>query len=112
VGTTLAMVVIIPMGISLAVKVWPHTPLGKRIIGAPTQEQVDREKAQEDSSRAQRKALVGKEGIVLTDLRPVGKAEIDGVRYEVLSETVFVPAGSRVRVTSADLEQIKVRPLA
>ena len=50
-----------------------------------------------------------KEGTALTDLRPIGLVEIAGQRYEVLSETHFIPTGTKVRVTHADLAQIKVR---
>ena len=39
----------------------------------------------------------------------MGVVEIEGTRYEVLSETTYVPVGEMVRVTHADLMQIKVR---
>ena len=37
--------------------------------------------------------------------------EIDGKRYDALSETVFVPAGTRVRVSVAEAAQVRVRPV-
>ena len=55
--------------------------------------------------------MVGKEGTVLTALRPVGLIEIDGVRMDALSETMFVQPGSKVKVTYADGSQIKVRQI-
>ncbi|MFO0830781.1 MAG: NfeD family protein [Phycisphaerales bacterium] len=109
VGTGLALLVLGPVAVGFGMKVWPHTPLGRRIIGAPTDEEVLQSRAKEESARAARRALVGRSGTVLTDLRPVGKVEIDGARYEVLSETSFLSAGTRVKVTHADMEQIKVR---
>lgn len=109
VSSGLALLVLAPMGVGFGMRIWPHTPLGKRIIGAPTEDDLQRERHKEDAARAARRALVGKQGTVLTDLRPVGKVDIDGHRYEVLSETNFITAGTRVRITHADLEQIKVR---
>jgi membrane-bound ClpP family serine protease len=102
-------VVLVPASIAFFFKVWPHTPIGRRIIGAPTEEQVEQSRLQEEATKRERAAIVGKEGKVLTDLRPVGMIELDGERVEVLSETTFVPVGSTVRVISADLAQIKVR---
>ncbi|HYF15901.1 MAG TPA: NfeD family protein [Phycisphaerales bacterium] len=106
-----SVVVLGPTAIAFLVKVWPHTPIGRRIIGAPTEEEVERQRAEELAARGARAALVGKTGKAVTDLRPVGVAVIDGARHEVLSETTFVPEGASVRVTYADLAQIKVRPV-
>lgn len=100
-----------PIVAAFALKVWPHTPMGRRLIAAPTEEQVTAQREQEEAERRARLALVGKEGVVLTDLRPVGVVEINGVRYDALSETRFVQAGSMVRVTTADGLQVKVRPV-
>lgn len=109
VSTGLALLVLAPVGVGLGMKVWPHTPLGRRIIGAPTPDQVEQARTKEEAAKAARRALVGKNGTVLTDLRPVGKVDIEGTRYEVLSETSFISTGTRVRVTHADLEVIRVR---
>ncbi len=109
VSTGLALIVLAPIGVGFGMKIWPHTPLGKRIIGAPTEEQLRQDRQKEEAAKAARRALVGKQGTVLTDLRPVGKVDIEGVRHEVLSETSFLSAGTRVRVTHADLQLIKVR---
>ncbi len=111
VGTGLAIVVLAPFAVGFGMKIWPHTPFGKRIIGVPPEEEVAAARAVEEAAKAARRALMGKEGKVLTDLRPVGKVEIDGQRFEVLSETYFVPAGTKVKVTHADMETIKVRPV-
>jgi membrane-bound serine protease (ClpP class) len=54
-------------------------------------------------------ALIGAEGVVLTDLRPVGVIQVDGQRFDALSETGLIRAGSRVKVTKIDSNQVKVR---
>jgi membrane-bound ClpP family serine protease len=108
-GGALSVMVLGPAAIAFMVKVWPNTPMGRRLINAPSEEEVFAQRQQEEQQRNQRLALIGKEGKVVTDLRPIGLVEIEGQRYEVLSETHFVPAGSRVKVTQADMSQLKVR---
>ncbi|MDG1976742.1 MAG: NfeD family protein [Akkermansiaceae bacterium] len=47
-------------------------------------------------------ALSGRTGIAVTDLRPNGKAEVDGKLLEVLADGVFLDEGEPVRVISDD----------
>ena len=47
-------------------------------------------------------ALSGRTGIAVTDLRPNGKAEVDGTLLEVLADGVFLDKGELVRVISDD----------
>jgi membrane-bound serine protease (ClpP class) len=47
-------------------------------------------------------ALSGRTGIAVTDLRPNGKAEVDGKLLEVLADGVFLDKGEPVRVISDD----------
>ena len=58
--------------------------------------------------------FVGKLGIASTTLRPSGKVEIDGRRYDVVTDGALVEAGTRVIVIEADGARIVVRgvPLA
>jgi len=42
--------------------------------------------------------LVGAEGVALTDLRPAGAAEIDGMRIDVVAEAGYLAAGSALEV--------------
>ena len=55
--------------------------------------------------------LIGKEGVVTTTLRPVGMAEIEGVRLNVVSDAEFVPKGTPVRVTRVDGLRVIVRQI-
>lgn len=56
-------------------------------------------------------ALLGKEGVTDTVLNPVGIAEFDGVRLNVLSEGTYLEKGTKVRVTQVEGAKIIVRPL-
>lgn len=108
----LAVLVMGPMAAVFMLKVWPHTPIGRAVLGTPTEEEVQKQQLAAEQERDQWRALVGKEALVLTELRPVGVVEIDGKRYDALCETTFVGPGQKVRVTSVESRQVKVRPLA
>lgn len=53
----------------------------------------------------------GAEGIALTELRPLGRAEIAGKRCEVRCEDGFAPSGSKLRVTGTEPGNLLVRLL-
>lgn len=42
--------------------------------------------------------LVDKKGVVITDLRPSGKCEIDGITFAVRSENGYIEKGQKVKV--------------
>ena len=55
--------------------------------------------------------LVGKEGETLTVLNPVGVAEFDGVRLNVVSEGSYLEKGCKVRVLEVEGAKILVREI-
>lgn len=55
--------------------------------------------------------LVGREGSAITDLRPSGTALIGDERVDVVSESEWIPAGTPVRVVSAEGYRHVVRPV-
>jgi len=54
--------------------------------------------------------LLGKEGVVRTDLHPSGIVEIDDERYDVTSDGIVIEAGQRVRVVKVSGNFIVVEP--
>lgn len=74
-----------------------------------TEDQLEAQRQQERSERDALHALVGAEGVAMTDLRPVGAVRIDGTRYDALAEVGVIAAGTKVRVTKVEFNQIKVR---
>jgi len=55
--------------------------------------------------------LAGAEGVALTELRPLGRADFAGLRREVRCEDGFAPVGSRLRVTGTEPGNLLVRLL-
>ncbi|PQO30563.1 hypothetical protein C5Y96_13915 [Blastopirellula marina] len=112
-----ATVVTVPVMIGIAIRVWPHTPMGRMILlDSATDEYVD---SHESFGHTE---LVGRRGIARSNLLPSGVAEIDGNRWDViivgpaadrgdLIEVVEVE-GNRVLVTKVDETEAAPEPAA
>ncbi len=46
--------------------------------------------------------LAGKDGVAVTNLRPSGSVELEGERYDVVTEGEFIGPGTPVRVTKVE----------
>jgi membrane-bound ClpP family serine protease len=55
---------------------------------------------------------VGEEGIALSALRPIGKAEIGKRTFEVKTLGAYVDSGKRVRIIQINSNQIIVEPIS
>ncbi len=108
----LAVVVLGPIAFLGLLNMWRNTALGRKIIGAESDEEAAARREAEERAARSRQGLVGTEGVALTDLRPVGVVEIGRERHDALAETVMIRAGTRVRVTHAEATQVRVRPVA
>jgi membrane-bound serine protease (ClpP class) len=93
----------------LAAWLLPHTPLFSRL--ALTHVQTVDSGYTSPAQPGGDTGLLGREGVVLTALRPAGKVEIDGEAYDVLSQGGFVDAGTRTRVIDARGGRVVVEPI-
>ncbi len=82
-------------------KTFHRTRMGKKLI---LEEKIKGREPEEIS-------WLGKEGITLTPLRPVGIALIDGRRKGVIAEGLFIEKGKRVRVTGVKGKELLVREI-
>jgi len=95
-----------PLVFMFALQLMPSTRMGRTLMfgeGGEERPVVGGEGAHELD------ALVGTEGVVLTDLRPVGTVRLGDQRVDALAEFSYIRAGSTVRVVSVDGTTIKVR---
>lgn len=105
---SLAVIIGGPSLFILGFKMMPHTPMGRKLIlGA--EEALDAAPPPADPSGLSH--LVGNEGTVVTDLRPVGSVRIGDRKFEAISETTLLRAGTAVRVTGSDGMSLRVRPV-
>ena len=78
----------------------------------------DREEAKQIADAQQRERLdhwqylVGKTGVTLSVLRPVGVVRINGERIDAIAETGSIEADTPIIVVSATDNQLKVRRTA
>lgn len=103
----LVLVVILPIGAGLLVKMLPHLPMARLLTLRHRQQAgvTNYDPALEDAESR----LVGAEGRAMTDLRPVGTCVINGDRIECLAETGVIESGQRVTVVSVSGIEVKVR---
>lgn len=56
-------------------------------------------------------ALLGKQGIAISELRPAGVAEIEGQRVDVVTQGGMIAEGDRVRVTKVEGNRVVVEAI-
>lgn len=102
---SLANVVVIPAAIMLGLRVWPHTPIGKRIfMQRPKEEDVLPE-----SDAYQRQEMIGELGTAKSDLLPSGAVVIENRTYEALSEGMAINAGESIKVVAVRTNRLVVK---
>ena len=100
-------VVAVPILLLLGFKVFPHTPIGRRLIlSAPDRSEVARGS---DVSSEPLHDLVGREGTAVSTLRPAGVVEIDGRRVDVVTEGEWIDAGRTIVVMEVEGNRAVVR---
>ena len=99
----------LPAAVVLALKVWPKTPMGRRILlDAPTSDDV----LPENDPGPMLHGLVGRVGQARSKMLPGGIIVIDHQSYDAISEGASVEVGQRVRVTEVRGSRLVVAVLA
>ncbi|MBQ7360067.1 MAG: serine protease [Lachnospiraceae bacterium] len=55
--------------------------------------------------------LLGKEGVALTDLRPSGKGDFDGVSFDVLTDGSYIIKGAKIVIQKVQGSKLIVREI-
>jgi membrane-bound serine protease (ClpP class) len=108
VGVTMTGVAVIgvPILISLAFRVWPHTFVGKQVLlDAPRAEDV----LPDEPQRRQIKSLIGRLGRAKCRMLPSGVVTVDGQSLDATSEGMVIEAGQTVRVIKIEAGRLVVR---
>lgn len=89
-----------PFAFAGAMKVWPRTPIGRRMVLQPTE------------SRLQPPLVrLGEQGVALSELRPMGTCQFGDERVEVRSDLGLIPPGTKVKVVNIESGRLIVRAL-
>ena len=104
----LAAAILTPLVISLAVRWWPHTPLGRMIL---IQQPESEDDVLPDSEPYHlRDEMIGKRGAAKTKMLPSGAVVIQGHTYDAVSEGMPIEAGQPIQVVAVRTNRIVVRP--
>lgn len=101
----LMSVLVVPGILVLGIKYIRYTPLG-RYVAPPY---VARKG---DASADAFEACIGREGVAVTALRPVGQCEFDGTRVACVAESGMIEEGTRVVGVAVRVNQLAVRRVA
>jgi membrane-bound ClpP family serine protease len=91
------------------VKVWPHTPIGRRMLNRRPGELFDATPVRTTSQGTPLGELVGRIGLAKTNLLPSGTVTIDSQKLDAISTGMPIDAGTRVVVINTDAGKIHVR---
>jgi membrane-bound serine protease (ClpP class) len=97
VGVLLALVVV-PVALFTAFKMLPHLKFGKNVVLEPTEREYGDGVPDSKSLRE----LIGKSGVCLTPLRPVGTCQINGRRIQCVAESGLIEKGQNISVVSVE----------
>lgn len=102
----IVLIIVIPLLIRWMLRWWPQTRMGKRLIVNP-----DDFARTEDQAPDPRQSLLGKEGVARSRMMPSGMVEVDGARWDAVSDGVPIDAGDPIRVLRLQGTTLLVRPL-
>ena len=95
IGLAIAIVVFAPMVFFWAIRLYPSTPMGKRVMLKAPPENVKDPFASEGQRLS---VLVGQRAIAATMLRPAGTIELNGERIDAVSESEVIAPGTPVEI--------------
>lgn len=103
-GGLVALGIIFLTGAALIVwiRIFPHTPFGKRLI-------LMVPRARRIAAPNPEASLVGKNGVALSNLHPSGIAKIDEKRTDVVTEGQLIAKGESIRVVDVQGMRVVVR---
>ena len=88
----IAVAVLVPIVMLVGFKLFPRSPMGRKMVAPGLSFDATATTDERDS------ALLGREGVVESALRPTGIARIDGRRVDVVTRGELVEPPARVRV--------------
>ncbi len=94
----------IPFLAILALKLWPHTPLGKRIVLTPPPSVAEPKAAEKPLE-----AYIGRIVVSKYAMMPSNNLAIDGKSLNAVAESGFIDAGQTVEVVAIRERQLVVR---
>jgi membrane-bound serine protease (ClpP class) len=89
-----AGLILIPLYVVASVKLLPKLPISRKLFLGD----AERGEGEGTPRRSEYAAMVNLDGTAETDLRPIGRVEIEGKRYDAEAESGMIDRGEPVRV--------------
>lgn len=97
-----------PFVIVSALKWWPHTPIGRKMLNLPPGQAGE---ITSTPSYDEYKELIGKRGVARSKMLPSGTVQLGEVRYDAVGQGVAIDPGQAVEVVAVEGNRIIVRPV-
>ena len=106
-GTTVLLLVLVGVPIVLAgmIKIWPYTPIGKRLFLNPTP-------PDDDPVQVDLQQYVGRVGVATTPMLPAGMIRIDRSSFDALADGEAIEKGENVVVKGVRMKRLVIRKAA
>ena len=105
-GFFITVIVLALLGILMAVMLYL---LSKGKFLSPIILEEEQKSTEGYLSSSDLKYLLGKKGVAMTDLRPTGVGQIDGINFDVISEGNYISAGEPVEIIKVEGSKLIVR---
>ncbi len=107
-GAVIALVILALLGIMFAIILGL---LSKAKLKSPIILKDEQKKEQGFISTNDLKYLLGKQGVAITDLRPTGTADFDGVEFDVISEGKYILKDTKLVIYKVQGSKLIVKAL-
>ena len=99
--------VVIPICVAGALKYWPYTPIGRRILNLTPGET----EAVGSPDYQHLQDLIGRTGIAKSKMVPSGSISLSGESFDAVSQSGVIEEGEPIRVVTVDGTRIMVRKI-
>lgn len=107
-GIFVTLIVLAVLGLMLAVILWL---LSKGKLRSPLILKEEQKKEQGFISSSDLTYLLGKRGEAITDLRPSGAGDFDGVRFDVVTDGGYIGRGTELEIVQVKGSRLVVKAL-
>jgi membrane-bound ClpP family serine protease len=108
-GAIIALIIMVLLGIMFAVILGL---LSKAKLKSPIILKDEQNKEKGFISSNDLKYLLGKQGVAITDLRPSGTANFDGIEFDVISEGKYISKDTRLVIYKVQGSKLIVKTLS
>ena len=102
------VLILVPIATVIALRVWPHTPIGRRLFLPPTRS--DDDVLPQDPYYHELQVLKGKFGTAKSKMLPSGAVRIEGKTYDAVSRGNPIEAGDPIQVVAIRANHVVVAP--